>query len=130
MALKGLFGTLQRAASGIAETVASQVGGRASLRDAYLEQRAPNRPGVYKVFYRRQLKKVGKAPDGLRKRFSDYYRGEAGGTAGLRYITRENRDQVLVEWVVCPAESARRIELEWYDQAQARGESMPWSDRR
>lgn len=110
--------------------VASHAGGTASLRAAYLEQKAPNTPGVYKVFYRRQLMKVGMAEIGLRKRLSDYYREEAGGTAALRYITSQNRDQVAVQWVVCPAESARRIELQWYDEAKARGESMPWSDGR
>ena len=95
-----------------------------------MEQKAPTLPGVYKVFYRRQLMKVGKAEDGLRKRFSDYYRGAAGGTAALSYITNETRDEVVVSWVVCRKDQARRIELQWYDEAKSRGEEMPWSDRR
>ena len=74
--------------------------------------------------------KVGKAADGLRKRFSDYYRGQAGGTAGLKYITVTNRDQVKVQWMVCPKEYARRLEIAWYNQAKARGQEMPWSSRR
>ena len=74
--------------------------------------------------------KIGKAEDGLRKRFSDYCRGLAGGTAGSKYITVENRDQVEVEWLECPAKSARCIELQWYDEAVSAGESMPWANRR
>lgn len=104
--------------------------GSASLRDAYLEKKAPNSPGVYKVFYQGELMKVGKAEDGLRKRFSDYYRGKKGGTAGLKYITHENRDRVSVQWAVCGAENARHLELKWYDEAKAQGQSMPWSDKR
>lgn len=129
MALKDLMGTLKRAAGGVAEAM-GKLGGRAPLRAAYLEKKAPNEPGVYKVFLGGQLMKVGKAEDGLRKRFSDYYRGMDGGTAGLRYITSQNRDHVEVGWMVCPKERARGIELEWYNEAKARGESMPWSDRR
>lgn len=129
MGLKDIMGTLGRATSGVAVAAGSPAG-RTSLRAAYLEKKAPNKPGAYRVCYGGQLMKVGKAEDGLRKRFSDYYRGTVGGTAGLRYITSENRDRVQVEWKVCPKDQARRIELEWYNQAKTRGESMPWSDRR
>ena len=106
------------------------VGGSAPLRDAYLGKKAPQKSGVYRVYYHGQLMKVGKAPDGLRKRFSDYYRGLEGGTAGLKYITRENRDDVNVQWMLCPASRARDIETRLYDQAKANGEALPWSERR
>lgn len=129
MSLKGMMGSLVRAASGPGKTIGG-VSGQAPLRAAYLEQKAPRKPGVYKVYYCGQLMKVGKAVDGLRKRFSDYYRGKAGGTAGLKEITSENRDQVEVQWLVCPKENARQIETDWYDRARARGEEMPWSARR
>lgn len=110
---------------------ASLVGvGQTSLREAYVNKQAPRGSGVYRVYYRGQLMKVGKAPDGLRKRFSDYYRGEEGGTAHLKYITKENRDQVMVMWQECPKDRARAIETSWYDQAKAGGEEMPWSERR
>lgn len=104
--------------------------GSASLKSAYLDQKAPKGPGVYKITYRGQLMKVGKASDGLRKRFSDYYRGQAGGTAGLKYITEDNRDSVNVSWKECSSSEARKIETMWYDQAKQRGEELPWSDRR
>lgn len=104
--------------------------GSASLKDAYLGQKAPSGPGVYKIFHGGQLMKVGKAGDGLRKRFSDYYRGPAGGTASLKYITSSNRDNVKVFWQECPASEARKIETRWYDQARKKGETLPWSDRR
>jgi hypothetical protein len=74
--------------------------GRCSLKAAY-EGQAPNRSGVYKVYYEGQLMKVGKAEDGLRKRFSDYYRGTSGGTAGLSYIDENNRDEITVSWMEC-----------------------------
>jgi len=108
----------------------STVGGSASLKDAYLSQKAPVGTGVYKVYYHGQLMKVGKAIDGLRKRFSDYYRGKEGGTAGLKYITAENRDQVRVSWLEYPSDKCREMETHWYDKAKAAGEEMPWSDRR
>jgi len=104
--------------------------GSASLKSAYFDKKAPQGPGVYKITYQGQLMKVGKASDGLRKRFSDYYRGQAGGTAGLKYITESNRDDVHVQWKECSPTEARKIETRWYDQAIQRGEELPWSDRR
>jgi len=86
--------------------------------------------GVYRITYRGQLMKVGKASDGLRKRFSDYYRGVSGGTAGLKYITEENKDSVKVSWMECSGSKAREIETQWYDQAKSQGKELPWSDRR
>jgi hypothetical protein len=108
----------------------STIGGSASLKDAYLGEKAPQGPGCYKVYYHGQLMKVGKAVDGLRKRFSDYYRGQSGGTAGLKYITEDNRDQVRVSWLGCPSDKCRELETQWHDKARAAGEEMPWSERR
>ncbi|MFA7691642.1 MAG: hypothetical protein GX117_13210 [Candidatus Hydrogenedentes bacterium] len=104
--------------------------GQASLKSAYLDEAAPTGPGVYQILYRGQLMKVGKAEDGLRKRFSDYYRGVKGGTAGLKYITEDNRDEVKVKWRECSRNDARKFETTLYDQAVQRGEEMPWSERR
>jgi hypothetical protein len=112
------------------EVINNSDGGSASLKDAYLNQKAPIGTGVYKVYHRGQLMKVGKAVDGLRKRFSDYYRGKEGGTAGLKYITAENRDQVRVSWIACSADKCREIEKQWHDKARAAGEEMPWAERR
>jgi hypothetical protein len=108
----------------------STIGGSASLRDAYIGEKAPKGPGCYKVYYHGKLMNVGKAVDGLRKRFSDYYRGKEGGTAGLKYITKDNRDHLRVSWIVCNEERCREIETKWHDQARSRGEEMPWSERR
>lgn len=114
----------------LSKAASSTIGGSASLRNAYLNKQAPRGPGCYKVYYNGQLMKVGKAGDGLRKRFSDYYRGASGGTAALKYITEDNRDQVRVTWVECSKSDCRRIETQWYDKAEANGEEMPWSDRK
>lgn len=104
--------------------------GRASLRAAYLDKKAPDTPGVYKVYYQNQLMKVGKAEGGLRKRFSDYYRGSAGGTAGLKHITENNRDDIKVSWKLCKRNECRALEVQWYNEAISAGESLPWSERR
>lgn len=101
-----------------------------SLKDAYKNKKSPKGPGVYKIIYKDKLMKVGKASDGLRKRFSDYYRGESGGTAGLKYITNENRDYVYVNWSECPVEECRDNEIKLYEQAKKMGEELLWSDRR
>ncbi|MCF4150855.1 hypothetical protein L2W58_03495 [Dethiosulfovibrio sp. F2B] len=104
--------------------------GMSSLKEAYLGEKAPQDPGVYKVFYKNQLMKVGKAEDGLRKRFSDYYRTKTGGTAGLQFITMANRDDVYVAWSICEKDKCRRIEKELYDKAKREGKELPWSERR
>lgn len=53
-----------------------------------------------------------------------------GGTAGLKYITAENRDQVRVSWLECPSDKCRELETKWHDKAIASGKEMPWSERR
>lgn len=114
----------------IQSAASSTIRGSASLKDAYLGEKAPKGPGCYKVDHHGQLMKVGKAVDGLRKRFSDYYRGKEGGTAGLKYITSENRDRVRVSWVECLADKCRELETQWHDKARVSGEEMPLSERR
>ncbi len=104
--------------------------GRESLKDAYLGNRAPKKSGIYKLYCRGQLMKVGKAEDGIWKRCSDYYRGAAGGTAGLKHINITNRDECEVSWVVVPRGKCREYEKKMYDAAKQNGEEMPWSERR
>ena len=101
--------------------------GRASLRAAYVDEKAPRQAGVYFVYCDGHLVKVGKAADGLWKRFGQYWRGDASG--GLRHITKENRDRVSVSWKTCAASEARQLEVRLYKEAKARGEAMPWSAR-
>lgn len=103
--------------------------GSSSLRSA-AENSSLNTPGVYELRYQGQLMKVGKAEDGLRKRFSDYYRGQAGGTAYLKYIDETNRDGVSAKWRKCERSQCRALETQMHDAAKARGEELPWSDRR
>lgn len=102
----------------------------ASLKDACKNKEAPSKSGVYKLYHKGELMKVGKAEDGLRKRFSDYHRGKAGGTAGSDHIDASNRDEVTVVWKTCPPSSCRELEKQLYDEAKSKGESMPWSRRR
>ena len=111
--------------------VASSASGieKTSLKAAYLDKKTPKESGVYRIKCDGQLMKVEKASDGLRKRFSDYCRGTAGGTAGLKYITESNRDSVQVSWKKCSTIEARKIEIKIYEQAKNNGEEMPWSDR-
>lgn len=118
-----IIGKMVNAASSISPI------GSSSLRSAAQNSNL-NCPGVYKVFYSGQLMKVGKAEDGLRKRFSDYYRGKAGGTAYLKYIDESNRDDVSVQWRKCERSQCRKLEVQMYDEAKAAGEELPWSDRR
>lgn len=121
-----VFDTLKKMAKVVSK--ASPVGS-SSLRSA-AKNSDLNCPGVYKVFYSGQLMKVGKAEDGLRKRFSDYYRGKEGGTAYLKYIDKSNRDAVNVQWRKCERSRCRALETQMYDAAKAAGEELPWSDRR
>lgn len=122
----GFFDTVGKAAKAVSKM--SPVGS-SSLRSA-AENSDLNCPGVYKVFYSGQLMKVGKAEDGLRKRFSDYYRGSAGGTASLKYIDESNRDAVNVQWKKCERSQCRTLETQMYDAAKAADEKLPWSNRR
>lgn len=101
-----------------------------TLRDAYKNKKAPTSSGVYEIRLDGKLMKVGKASDGLRKRFSDYYRGKVGGTAGLKYITEDNRDNISVVWRICKKDVCRDHEIKLYEQAIKSGEDMPWSERK
>ena len=110
----------------MAEHVADSDGESTTLRAAYLEKQAPNKPGVYKMYHDGKLMKVGKAEDGLRKRFSDYYRGQKGGTAGSRYVNESNRDEIEVWWVCLPRDKCREAERNMTQQAIDGDEKLPW----
>ena len=69
---------------------------------------------------------LGKAEDGLRKRFSDLYRGKGGGTAGKGQIEESNRDRVTVWWSQClPADCVERLH-QLKDACCEAGECLPW----
>ena len=114
---------------GFAAEAARNFAGSATLREAYQDKKAPNRPGVYKLYLGSRLMKIGKAEDGLRKRFSDYYRGPEGGTAGMREIDKSNRDNIEVSWVCLPRSKCREEEKRQIQEAKGRGEDPPWVKR-
>ncbi|MCB5250588.1 MAG: GIY-YIG nuclease family protein [Candidatus Cloacimonadales bacterium] len=73
---------------------------------------APNSMGCYKIYYN-GLKYVGKAEDGLRKRFVQYYNGTTAHYPSAKKIY-ENRDRILVSWVVLGSgEKCREVEAQW-----------------
>ena len=105
------------------------IGGSATLREAYLDKKAPNRSGVYDLYLGGKRMKIGKAEDGLRKRFSDYYRGLEGGTAGIPEIDKSNRDKIRVWWICLPRNKCREEEKRRIQEARKRGEELPWVHR-
>ncbi len=74
----GLFDIGLGILSGLAESSGVSVG-KVSLREAAdpkADNRAPNEMGCYKLYCDGGLKYVGKAEDGIRKRFVQYYNGK------------------------------------------------------
>lgn len=110
------------------EKALSDDGDSATLRDAYKGQEAPTESGVYKLCHHGELMRIGKAEDGLRKRFSDYYRGPEGGTAGLKYINLSNKDEVNVWWVCLPRKHCQESERALIQEAIDQGEKLRWMD--
>lgn len=85
---------------------------------------APNAMGCYKIFLRGSLKYVGKAEDGIRKRFVQYYNGTTAHYPSAQKIY-ENRDNITVGWVVLGSRQAcRDTERELINKYQP-----PWNER-
>ena len=103
--------------------------GAALLRDAYTGEKAPRKPGVWKVFEDGRLMTLGKAKDGLRKRFSDLYRGKKGGTAGKEEIDERNRDRIVVWWRQCSCQDCVTIFDSMHQECTEAGEELPWLHR-
>nr|WP_307990046.1 GIY-YIG nuclease family protein [uncultured Niameybacter sp.] len=81
-----------------------------SLKDATKE--APNSMGCYKI-YCGGLKYVGKAEDGIRKRFVQYYNGTTAHYSSAKKIY-ENRDKITVTWLTLNSrEACREVEAKW-----------------
>ena len=73
---------------------------------------APNDMGCYKI-YCGGLKYVGKAEDGIRKRFVQYYNGTTKHYTSGRKIY-ENKEKITVTWQVCKSrEEVRSLEAKW-----------------
>ena len=96
------------------------------MRDAYEGKEAPREPGVWKVFKDGRLMMLGKAEDGLRKRFSDLYRGKKGGTAGKKEIKKRNRDRIVVWWRQCPRQDCVTILDSMHQECVKAGEKLRW----
>ena len=103
----GLFGD-------ILKSVMSNMGGKDSLKNA--TRSAPNSMGCYKIYLHGSLKYVGKAEDGLRKRFVQYYNGTTAGYSSGRTIN-EHKDELTVEWDVLDSrEKCRQVERQWIER--------------
>lgn len=108
--------------------VKSNIGGSASLEEAARE--APKSTGVYKLYLNGNLMKVGKAEwrEGIRWRMQQYWRGDS--TAGNNHgrSIYENRDRITAQWIVCPKEKCRELEVKLQNQAGGI-DNLPWCDR-
>ena len=82
------------------------------LKRAKIE--ATNTMGCYKIYWH-GLKYVGKAEDGIRKRFVQYYNGTTAHYTSAKLIF-EHRDEIKVEWEVLSSRAeCRRVEAEWIE---------------
>ncbi len=110
-----LLGNLLRAVGGA-------VGMGTTLKDA--TESAPNSMGCYKIYYH-GLKYVGKAEDGIRKRFVQYYNGTTAHYPSAQKIY-QHKDEITVTWQVCHSrEETRNLEAKWIEQYDPE-----WNDRR
>lgn len=96
-----------------------------SLKEA--TTKAPNSMGCYKIYYN-GLKYVGKAEDGIRKRFVQYYNGTTAHYSSAKKIY-ENRDKITVSWVVLQSrEQCRQVEAKWISELNPEWNSQSgWS---
>lgn len=96
------------------------------LKDA--THSAPNSMGCYKIYYN-GLKYVGKAEDGIRKRFVQYYNGTTAHYPSAQKIY-EHRDEITVSWVTLSSrEACRETERKWIEQYHPEwNERSGWSD--
>lgn len=85
--------------------------GRMSLKEA--TKNAPNAMGCYQLYLHGSLKYVGKAEDGLRKRFVQYYNGTTAHYPSAQMILA-NKDNITVTWKLCSSrEECRKLEATW-----------------
>lgn len=101
----GLLSSLLKAAAGSREVE------KVSLKEA--SEKAPDAMGCYKVFLGGELKYVGKAKFGLRKRFAEFYNGTILYSAQEKKI-HANREGIEVSWIELRSlEECSRIEKQW-----------------
>ena len=74
--------------------------------------------------------KVGKAEwkEGIRWRMKQDWRGDS--TAGKNHgpTIYANRHNISVQWIICPKEKCRELEIKLQNQAGGI-ENLPWCDR-
>lgn len=88
--------------------------GKAKLSEA--KSSAPNKMGCYRIYYQGRLVYVGKAEDGIRKRFVQYYNGTTAHYPSAQNIF-EHRDEITVSWQVLGSrEACRSTERRWIEQ--------------
>lgn len=88
--------------------------GKASLKEA--ASYAPNRMGCYKIFWEGEAVYAGKAEDGLRKRFVQYYNGTTRHYSSANKIY-EHRDELTVFWkVLSSRKECRELEKKWIEE--------------
>ena len=93
----GLLDTVKKGAVGVALGC--------SLKEA--TRQAPNKMGCYLIYYKGKCVYVGKAEDGIRKRFVQYYNGTTSHYTSGRMIY-EHRDELSVKWIILPTREACR----------------------
>lgn len=88
----------------------------------------PNQPGVYILFYRGRVMKVGSAEIGIQKRMQQYY--ALNCHCGLnRFINEENREEIRVSYQTCAASQCLELESKLFDK-YGPIERLPWAHRR
>ena len=102
---------------GVLDFLAGIMGtGKAPLSEAV--KSAPNAMGCYRIFYGGRLVYVGKAEDGIRKRFVQYWNGTTTHYPSGRKI-HENRDNITVSWQVLKSrEECREVERKWIESLE------------
>lgn len=97
----------------IIKAAGKAAGGTVPLKEA--ARSAPSGMGCYKIFWH-GLKYVGKAEDGIKKRFVQYYNGTTAHYPSAIKIY-EHRDEITVSWVVLNSpQECRRTEKEWIER--------------
>ncbi len=74
---------------------------------------APKNMGCYQLFLEGELRYVGKAENGLRKRLVQHYNGSAAGYTSAKKI-HEEREKITVSWQLCDSkEECLNLRREW-----------------
>jgi len=107
-----IMGNYISSSSSVAKT--SSMNTTMSLKDA--TKMAPNQMGCYQLYKNGRLIYVGKAEDGIRKRFVQYYNGTTDGYTSGAAINM-SKDEITVKWKVFDTkEAVRSCEANWINK--------------